>query len=131
MALLSAIGDWLQGSGWTVAISTAKVTTEGRADNLLKGHDTAHSQWAHQVSAAALHHLLTESYLLYQQSFDENDLSFVEWREHMETMSPQFFYWSKTLDIEILFLQFLRAQREANFQRYTYSDQNTAFVICN
>mgnify|MGYP001552331442 CR=1 FL=1 len=55
MAILSAIGKWLEGSGWAAVISAAHVTTEGRADHL-KGHETARSQWAHQVSAAALYH---------------------------------------------------------------------------
>ena len=36
MALLSAIGDWLQGSGWVVLIVNANITTEGRAECLLK-----------------------------------------------------------------------------------------------
>ncbi len=39
----------------------------------------------------------------------------------MEGISPQFLYWSKTLDIEVLFLQFLRAQREANYPLYIKS----------
>ena len=37
MAILSAIVDWVQESGWTAVINTANVTTEGRADNLLRG----------------------------------------------------------------------------------------------
>ena len=31
MAMLAAIGDWLGGSGWTSVMTTAGVTTEGRA----------------------------------------------------------------------------------------------------
>jgi len=53
MALLSVLGDWLEGSGWKVMLSNADVTTEGRADSLQRGSDTARAQWAHQVSAAA------------------------------------------------------------------------------
>jgi len=34
MALLSAMGDWLNGSGWVAVMTTANVTTEGRADAL-------------------------------------------------------------------------------------------------
>ena len=51
MAILSAMGDWLADSGWTAAVSAAQVTTEGRADHHLKGHETARSQWTHQVSS--------------------------------------------------------------------------------
>ena len=36
----------------------------------------------------------------------------------METSHPQFLYWSKTLKLEILFLQFMRAQRDGNFLMY-------------
>ena len=60
-----------------------------------------------------------EAYTTYEKSWNENDhLSLDEWRKQMEIVSPQFFYWSKTLDIEVLFLQFLKAQREANFLLY-------------
>ena len=54
MALLSAMEDWLNGSGWVV-MTTANVTTEGRADALQKGSYTSRAQWAHQVTAAALY----------------------------------------------------------------------------
>ena len=55
MAISSTTGGWLQDSGWTAVINAAKVTTDGRADNLLRELITARTQWTHQVSAAALH----------------------------------------------------------------------------
>ena len=61
---------------------------------------------------------MNEAHSSYEESLDES-LSFDEWQKHMETMYPQFFYWSRTLDIELLFLQFLKSQREANFLLYT------------
>ncbi len=70
MAMLSVIGYWLHDSGWDAAISSAQVTTEGRADHLLKGHETAQSQWTHQVSAAALYHLMNKSYATYEKSWE-------------------------------------------------------------
>ncbi len=45
-------------------------------------------------------------------------LPFPEWCEEMATHHPQFFYWNKSLQLEILFLQFLRSQRDANFLLY-------------
>ena len=58
MAFLSAIGDWLQGSGWVLLIVKANITTEGRAECVLKGSRTSRSKWAHQVMSCALHILL-------------------------------------------------------------------------
>ena len=36
----------------------------------------------------------------------------------MENDHPQFVYWSKTLKLEVLFLQFLHLQHEGNFPMY-------------
>ena len=47
MALLKAVGDLLDGSGWTTVMASADVTTEGRADSLQKGSQTSRAQWAH------------------------------------------------------------------------------------
>lgn len=119
MAVLGMIGDWLAGSGWSAVMTTANVTTEGRADNLQKGHATSRAQWAHQVSEASLFHLMKQAYAGYQQAISEEErLSFKEWRKDMETTHPQFTYWSKTPDLELLFLQFFKSQCDANFTFY-------------
>ena len=116
MAFLAAIGNWLSGSGWSTVMSVADVTTEGRSDYLLKGHETSTSQWAHQVTAAALYHLMVEAYA--QQKDDQNEQSFDEWRKDMEGKKNHFYYWSKVLDLEMLFLKFLKSEREGSFQAY-------------
>ena len=54
MAMLSVIGDQLDGSGWIYVMASATVTTDGQALGLQKGSHTSRSQWAHQVTAAAL-----------------------------------------------------------------------------
>ena len=36
MAVLAVMGDWFDGSGWTSVMAAAIVTTDGRADALLK-----------------------------------------------------------------------------------------------
>ena len=54
MAMLSVIGDQLDGSGWIYVMASANVTTDGQALGLQKGSHTSRSQWAHQVTAAAL-----------------------------------------------------------------------------
>ena len=37
MAMLKVLGSWLSGSGWSYVMTSADVTTEGRAAGLLKG----------------------------------------------------------------------------------------------
>ena len=119
MALLSAMGDWLNGSGWVAVMATANVTTEGRADALQKGSHTSRAQWAHQVTAAALYILQKRAYAVYQdESSSENTLTFEDWNQQMGAAHPQFEYWYKVFNLELLFLQFLRSQREANFLLY-------------
>ena len=49
MTMLSVIG-----SGWIYEMASANVTTDGQALGLQKGSYTSRSQWAHQVTAAAL-----------------------------------------------------------------------------
>ena len=36
-ALLNAIGEWLEGSGWLGVFNKAKISTLGRADSFLSG----------------------------------------------------------------------------------------------
>ena len=122
MNVLSLLGDWLEGSGWMHAMTAANVTTEGRALGLQKGSQTSRGQWAHQVSAAALFILLHKSYAEYQTTMpDEETVAFVEWCSQMSTQHPQFHYWYTVLQLEILFLQFMREQRERLFHLYIES----------
>ncbi len=107
-------GQWLD-----VILATSNVTTEGRADSILKGSHSSRAQWAHQVSAAALYILQTQAYEVYQRAnTDTAQSSFEEWRVSMAQQHPQFYYWNKTLQLELLFLQFLKSQREANYLMY-------------
>ena len=100
-------------------MTNAGVTTEGRADSLQKGSQTTRSQWAHQVTVAALYTLQQKAYTEYQStSMDEDLLSFDSWCQKMDTDNPQFCYWNKVLKLECLLLAFIRSQREANYQLY-------------
>ena len=66
MATLNVIGKWLDGSGWALILNNANVTTEGRADNVIKGGNTSRSQWAHQISVAGLYHMMKDAYIAYK-----------------------------------------------------------------
>ena len=99
-------------------MTTANVTTEGRANALQSGSHTSRGQWAHQVTAAALFSLQNQAY---SEGIEDESLevkSFEEWCASMETSHPQFLYWSKTLKLEVLFLQFMLSQREGKFLVY-------------
>ena len=54
MATLSFIGDWLQDSGWTTALSNSGVTTSGN-ESLLSRHNVAATKYVHQVTAYTLY----------------------------------------------------------------------------
>lgn len=54
LASLKAIGDWLEGSGWTNSLVQAEVTTPGTADSFLKAAHVSRTRHAHQVTAAVL-----------------------------------------------------------------------------
>lgn len=122
IAILSVLGDWLEGSGWAWLMASVNVTTEGRTAGVEKGSHTSRGQWVHQVIAVALSILLQKSYDEYQASTpDEDQLNFDEWCKEMSMNHPQFDYWQKAQQLEILFLQFLRSLREGQYPRYVES----------
>ena len=74
------------------------------------------------MTAAGLFVLLNISYVEYHTSTpDDERLHFDEWCQKMATEHPQFDYWHKVLQLEILFLQFMRAQQEGQFDMYVES----------
>ena len=118
MAMLSVIWDWLSGSGWTYVMASANITTEGRALGVQKGSHTSRAQWAHQVTVVALFGLLKKSYSEYCNITPDNEqLNFEEWSKHMASAHPQYDYWYKVLQLECLFLQFLRSQCDQQYER--------------
>ena len=66
-------------------IQHTKCCGEGRSENLLRGGEIARAQWAHQVSSAALYHLLVQAF-----NTRNDNMSFDEWRKTMEEKIPQF-----------------------------------------
>ena len=49
MTYLSAIGDWLAGSGWDALIVEAGISTTGRAESFLSGSVVKRSRYAHSI----------------------------------------------------------------------------------
>ena len=65
LAALKAIGNWLEGSGWTNALVQAEVTTPGTADSFLNAAHVSRTRHAHEVTAATLDILMHKAYDTY------------------------------------------------------------------
>ena len=63
MAALKLLGDLLDGSGWTTAITEVGIASSGTANSCLKVSHVTKTRHAHQVTAASLYKLLKKSFL--------------------------------------------------------------------
>jgi hypothetical protein len=114
MNFLSAIGDWLEGSGWVELLTKSSINTPGRAESMLRGNQVKRSRYVHQVSCAAFYLLLSDAYV---ESADQ-DMSFHQWIEDRRRSFVQFHYWLTVIELEALLLMFVRSLRESNFQMF-------------
>ncbi|KAH3843740.1 hypothetical protein DPMN_117270 [Dreissena polymorpha] len=103
-----------------VDILYEKGLSAGRADSIQNGASTSRGQWAHQVMVAALYILKCKAYKEYAERVTDSaeKLDYQQWSDMMDNIHPQFAYWNKTMELEILFLQFMKCQREANYEMY-------------
>ena len=74
MALLKALGNLLDGSGWTSALDQAGIATAGTADSFLKAAHVKRTARAHQITACALFKLRQQSYADYLHSQEQSDV---------------------------------------------------------
>ena len=96
MALWNTVGDYLEDSGWTTALTNADVASAGKADSFLK---TA-------FLATGL-----------QQDAETREA----WRNNMIEKSPTFQCWNTILKIEITGLIMIRAHRDKYFLLFVES----------
>ena len=120
MAMLSALGDWFQDSGWLSILSTAKVSGTGN-QSLLTGKDVSKTKYCHQVTASVLYRLMLHSYDKAVMNDEHEDLHFQSWRKQMEEKYPQFQYWSIGLKMEMSLFLFTRSIRSRNFKLYMHA----------
>ena len=73
MAMLSMLGKWLEGSGWSSALVEAGIATSGRAEAMLSASHVKRTRYAHQVTAASLHVLQQTTYQNYCTTFEESE----------------------------------------------------------
>ena len=113
MALWNTLGDVLEASGWTDALTEAEVASSGIADSFLKVAHLTRTRHAHQVTLLTLQKLQKEAFI-----HSESNESEVVWRNNMCQKSPTFMYWDFILRYETLILIFVRAHREKKFLLY-------------
>ena len=121
MATLSTLGNWLEDSGWCNALSQAAIASPGVANGFLTGSNVKRTRHAHEVTASALFFLQHKSFCLFKaDGFILQSMLFEEWCEDRSTHSPQFKFWHITLQLELLYLLFVRSLRESNFVLYIH-----------
>lgn len=115
MTLLKCLGDLLDGSGWTSAISQAGIATPGTADSFLKASHVKKTARAHQVTACALYKLRQDAYTT---CTDETGVTREVWSNQQSTHSVQFKFWELILNTQLTILTWDRAIHEGNFPLY-------------
>ncbi len=59
--------EWMDNCGWTQALETTHIASEGTAESLLKASNLTNARHAHQATAAALHVLREAAFDSYQE----------------------------------------------------------------
>ena len=120
MAMWTTIGDYLEASGWTTALTQANVASSGTADSFLRASHLTRTRHGHQVSVLALSKLQEEAFSSgTHESYDEDAKE--AWRQSMIKSSPTFQNWDTILRFELLGLIFVRAHCERNFHLFIES----------
>ena len=116
MAYMSAIGDWVDGSGWLEAFEKANISTTGRIESFLRGSKVKRTRYAHQVSLATLARL-SQNAFKNQQNFD----NFEDWKKDLIAKNANACYWFQLIDMELLLFAFIRSLRDSDFQSFLES----------
>ena len=116
MTYFSALGDWLDCSGWVAAITNSEIAKGGVAESFLSGSKVSQTRYDRQVRLCVLEILLRRTY-------NEEALtkSFKEWKGNKENKYPQFKFWSLTHNMEMLLLRSVRSLRSKNFKLFVES----------
>ena len=123
MTALKALGQWLDCSGWTSVLEIAGSASSGIVNSFVNAGHVIRTRRAHQITAAALYimqHLAYQKYLC-ALTEDQQRLQFKEWKEDMSSKHPQFLYWSRVLQLQLIVFQLVRAFRNADFSLYLHS----------
>ena len=111
------LGDWLEVSGWCNLLTDVEIASAGKAESFLNASHVTRTRYAHQVTAATLHILMTKAYE--KRSIEKKTISdFKTWRKDKESQYPQFYFWSQTLKLQLLVMCFIRSIRSGDFNLY-------------
>ncbi|KAK3753947.1 hypothetical protein RRG08_006327 [Elysia crispata] len=117
MTALKVLGNLLQGSGWTEMVSKANISSAGTADSFLTASHVTRTRNAHQITACALHILMTQAFSEAKETDPDIDPG-IDFDALQKEKSPQFLFWTTCLDLQLLVFSFVRAIRTANFELY-------------
>ena len=99
-------GNWLDGSGWTTALTNSGVTTSGKAESFIGVHHICRTRYIHQVSVCALYELMSRAYDSDLKS--ENQLrdccKFDQWLLIKRTAQPQAEFWLLSWELDLIIL---------------------------
>ena len=124
MNAFKILGNMLDSSGWTGALTQGNIASSGTADSYLKVSHVARTRHAHQVTASSLHILLHKAYTDYvsNQDSEENVKTIEVWSDEKSAISPQFQFWFTILEL------YVRLLRQADFKLYV--DSLSKIVPC-
>ena len=110
MALINAVGYWIQGSGWVEAFAQVNITTAGRIDSFLNGSKVKRTRYAHQLSLAVLTKLS-------HNGFDDQSEfnNYMDWRNHLMEENANATYWFQLIQLAKLLFTFIKSLRDADF----------------
>ena len=78
------LSNWLEGSGWTMAVTNSGIASGGTADSFLKMSHLGRTKNAYQLTAAVSCILLDHAYVLYEgRTLDDEIVDFPIWRENL------------------------------------------------
>ena len=98
-------GEWLNGSGWPSAITTAGTVLQ----NILWKHLILQGQ--DMPTRSQLHILQLSAFLSYVQFEPDHAVSSEQWQTQLETEQRQFKYWAQFLDFQFCVLRFEHSVR--------------------
>ena len=117
MAFISAIGNWLEGSGWVEIFERGSDFTLARVESFLYGNKVKRCRYGHQVSLAAFRKLAGDAFRLETEG-SQVIISFTDWADKKKSTSVTAHYWFQLMSLKIILFMFVRSFREANFDMF-------------
>ena len=114
---MSAIGNWLEGSGWVEIFERGSDFTLARVHSFLYGNKVKSCCYGHQVSLAAFQKLAGDAFRLETEG-SQVIISFTDWTDKKKSTSVTTHYWFQLLSLEIILFMFVRSLRGANFDMF-------------